>query len=156
MIIRLREYTFQLGEPHVAGDPLTVGEAQALNRLRAENIRNNLSGLVKQEVDKLLPGQVLSADAQARLQAIVTGYDKKYEFVERHISRADGPIEAAVRAVAEARIEEKARGEGIEHDPTVFEILVVEAMRRPDVQEEGRRRAADRQQAAKAGLEELL
>jgi hypothetical protein len=163
MLIRIRQYAFQVGEPHAGGDQMTPGEAQALNRLRAENIRNNLASVVAAELAACLPGQGLSPEALARLQAKFTQYDSTYKFQERYSgSSSQGPapvtgaLDRAIRAVAQARVEEALRAAGQELGPEALAKQVELACALPEVQAEGHRRAQEQAAVAKAALEELL
>lgn len=105
MQIRIRQYTFTLSEPYRAGHVINAAEAQAMNSLRAENVRNNMAKVVGDELAVLADGKLLSAEQQAELQARITDYDGKYQFVERHRPAAGlGPIEKEALTIAEERV----------------------------------------------------
>lgn len=112
MQIRIRQYTFTLSEPYRAGHVINAAEAQAMNSLRAENVRNNMAKVVGDELAVLPEGTLLSASAQAELQARITDYDGKYQFVERHRPAAGlGPIEKEALTIAEERVRARYAGD---------------------------------------------
>ena len=114
---------------------LTEGEAQALNALRAENIRNNVDQIV---VRCIAPDGTLSAEDQVELQEIVAGYDQRYQFRARAPAQArPSAIEIAARELAEekARFGGYAEGQEFTNEVSRLEMTL-------EIQREARRRVA--------------
>lgn len=152
----IKGYTFSLTEPFHPGTVITKGEAQALNKLRVENIANNLRELVNKAVATLEPGEMLSQEKLAEIQAEITRYDLGYQFLERHSPRTRlGAIEQEARAVARERIEAQARRDGAELTEEQIEQLVGETEGLPAVQEEARLRVSARRRVTSEGLDSL-
>src|SRR5258706_10941509 len=80
MQISIKQHAFSVRGPYSEGTRLTKAEAQALNGLRAENIRNNVFKLVMEALGTADPGQVLPASSHQELQEKITEYDLKYQF----------------------------------------------------------------------------
>lgn len=157
MKIRIRQYEFDIAEPFVKGSVLSPGEAQALNGLRAENIRNNMSKPVLLAVSMLLPGELLDPATLSELQDKIARYDSGYQFPLRfESSKKRGAIELEARALAEAEVETQLRRAGVEVSEEEKEKLVVEMELTPAIQGEARKRVQARQQVAKETLESLL
>lgn len=157
MIIRIKHYQFTLSEPFAPGHQLTGAEAQALNALRAENIRNNFAKRVDKAIAVLLPGEVLSAEALRELQVVLGTYDSGYGFVGKHEPRLKlSALEVEIRAVAQERVEEQARGLGKDLDSSELESLVGQMASVPGVQEEARLRLQERMKVTVGSLEDLL
>lgn len=157
MQIRIKQYTFSVSEPYTEGTVLTRGEAQALNALRAENIQDGTRRAVNEALAVVPPGGLLSPAELARLQEVITKFDLAYQFREVHQAKARrGVLEAEVRRVAEEIVESQMRADGIELGEEALELAISETERTPRVQEEARRRVAERQAIAARGLEELL
>lgn len=105
MRIKIKQYSFEISSPFAEGTILTQAEAQALNALRAENIRNNMSRVVERETAAIPEGGLLSTDAVAGLQAQITRYDERYKFPLRFAAEpSGGAIEAEARNVAEEQL----------------------------------------------------
>lgn len=96
IIIKKVEYT--IAQPFAEGHVCTANEANALNQLLAENVRNNFAPKVeKSEV----------APTQEDLDSYVAGY----QFGVRSVSSSD-PVEKVMRQLVERKLIEalKARG----------------------------------------------
>ena len=87
MQVRIHEYLFDLPDPYQEGHQLSLAEAQALNKLRAENIRNNMAKVIDEARAKLEPGQLLPSDEFAALRAQIDLYASNYQFQLRHVAR---------------------------------------------------------------------
>lgn len=68
--VTIQGHLFTMSAPYKVGHVLTAGEAQALNQLRAENVRNNFAARMKAAAEK---GQSLG-------QSELTAYDESYAF----------------------------------------------------------------------------
>jgi hypothetical protein len=154
MQISIKQHAFAVRAPYSEGTVLTKAEAQALNGLRAENIRNNVFKLVAEAMSAVAPGQVLPAAAQQELQEKITEYDLKYQFPQRQEQRGQSPIEAEILVVATERVEASIRQAGVSR--AMYESLLAVALADSSVQAEARSRVATANQAAKRALEDLL
>lgn len=159
MEIRIREYVFTIPEPYSEGTILTKEEAQALNGLRAENIRNNMAKAVAAELDALPEGQMLSLSAVKGLQARIEAYAGAYRFPFRHERQRrvlQGSLDAEALLIARDMIEEERRSRG---EPMVGEVVEAEVTmlaRTSDVQELARQRLGQKKAIAESALEDLL
>lgn len=159
MDIRLKEYIFTLSEPYCEGTILTKEEAQALNGLRAENIRNNMAKAVAAETDSLPEGQMLSLSAVRGLQAKIDQYAKAYRFPlrnERARRVQQGSVDAEAFAMARDLVEEERRGQGMDMNGEGVEMEIRMLASTPDVQLAARQRLAAKRDIAQSALEELL
>lgn len=157
MLIRIRQYTFTISAPFFPGQVITAAEAQALNALRAENIRNNFAKRVLDSIASLPEGQLLSAEAQAEAQQALDSYSSTYQFQLRHESRVrESSVEAEARQLAQDEVltERRRLGEPTE-GPTV-EVEVELLMASSEIQRRARERVALRLQTTTADLGELL
>jgi hypothetical protein len=156
MQISIKQHAFSVRGPYREGTQLTKAEAQALNGLRAENIRNNVFKLVAEAVGAVAEGQVLPAKVQQDLQQKITEYDLKYQFPLRHEPRGQSPIEEEILLVATEKVEAAIRqGEQVV-SRTEYEAQLLAAIADPEVQAEARRRVTLANQAAAKALEDLL
>jgi hypothetical protein len=119
MKIRIRQYAFEISTPYSSGHVLTDLEAQALNALRAENIRNNMSKVVQRELNCLGEGEALPSEVLADLTARITNYDKVYSFSPRFAAASPALFEAACIEIADA----------LQRDPS-DEVVRTEASKR--------------------------
>lgn len=161
MKITIRQYVFSVREPFSEGTIITKAEAQALNALRAENIRNNMA---KKVADAALPPdavkpRLLSEIDLVDLQQQITEYDLKYTFPLRGDKKDPvGLVELEIELLAKDRVEAQMR-----QDPTSlvwsrfkYDKALEQAQADAGLQGEARRRVAARQQAAAKALQELL
>lgn len=154
MQITIRHYDFTLDAPYAEGSVLSLGEAQALNGLRAENIRNNISKVITAKLDALEDGHVLTVGELAELQALVDDYAGKYFFKFRE-GKGDqrGQLSAETYAIARDRVAAILRASGTEREPTQGEIA--EMQRDEGIQQEARANIEARALIARQALEEL-
>jgi hypothetical protein len=157
MQIRIRSYPFTLAEPFRAGTVLTKGEAQALNALRAENIRNNVARVVHEAIAVLPEGTLLASETLAQLQARITQYDLSYQFLERHEPKArPGAIEAEARAIAQDGVLARRRQAGETLEGPEAEAEIDFASQSDAVLALARARVEARARVSASALEELL
>jgi hypothetical protein len=155
MKISIRQHTFTVRSTYSEGTVLTKAEAQALNGLRAENIRNNISRAV---LTALADRTVLTAEEHRELQELVTEYDLKYQFQQKVDRGGQGksPVEAEALAVATETVEAHLRQTGQVISAREYEQALAAALATPEVQATARKRVVLAQEAAKRALEELL
>lgn len=160
MQISIKQHAFSVRQVYSEGTVLTKAEAQALNGLRAENIRNNVFKFVAEALGTAQQGQVLPAEVQKELQEKITEYDLKYQFPLRSEPRGQSPIEVEVLIVATERVEAAIRQRGtyelVVVNRAMYEDMLALALADPAVQEEARKRIALANQAAARALEDLL
>ena len=157
MFFHLSHYGFTLSEPFASGHVLTRAQAQALNALRGENIRE----IVRREWDRLAKptgedGLLSEAQVEA-FQAKITEIDRRYEFKERPTSRPKaGTLGAEIESVAREAVEEIARRSGEAISISRFDDLVSDFQTRIDIQAEARRRLSAKIAQSKMAIEDLL
>ncbi len=156
MQISIKQHAFSVRTVYAEGTVLSRAEAQALNGLRAENIRNNVAKAVVAALAELPEGQVLAAAEHRVLQQRITEYDLGYQFPLRHEPRGQSPIEAETLAVATEYTEAMMRQSGEAWSRDLYETTLAVAMDSLVVQAEARRRVALQNQAAAKALEDLL
>lgn len=157
MQIRIKQYTFLLDEPYTEGTVLTAGEAQALNALRAENVRNNVSKLVDNELAVLAKGELLPKEVLEGLQQQITVYSRAYRFLARHQpGNRPGALEAECQIVAQTQVTAAlAAGNEV---LTVEELRtrVAEVALSDGVQDQARKNLEARNRVAERALEDLI
>lgn len=156
MQIRIREYLFTFPSRYQEGSQITAGEAQALERLRAENVRNVSARWVADQVAILSPGELLTKDQIDRLQVQIEQFAQTYRFPLKHepAPKLDA-IGREARAMAQDQVKAEARrlGETLSLDD--FDLRVEEMMKRPSIQDEARRRVSAMSALANQSLEDL-
>lgn len=157
MQITIRQHAFSVRSPYSEGTQLTKAEAQALNALRAENIRNNMAKAVVAALALAPDGQVLTAAEHRELQERITEYDLGYQFPLRHEARGgQDPIAAELQVVATELAETEMRLSGGTWSRERYNEVVEHYMSKASVQVEARRRVALANQAAAKALQDLL
>lgn len=103
MIIQIGDFEFDLSEVYAQGHSLTLGEAHALNGLRAERIR----GVLAREIAS--SGEI-TGERLIELKARASELDKSWEFIPpaRPKKRVSTELEILVNEIAQ----EKSRSEG--------------------------------------------
>ena len=157
MQIQIRHYEFDLSSPYSPGKPMTKGEAQALNSLRAERIRSQGAKLFA----RLAPdGAILIPTHEALLRGKIEELDRDYQFpLDKQASRPkSGTIESEAQFIAREQAEEWARGCNADAMPKEEEIerVAVERATMPSVLDEARRRVEARRRIVASSLAELL
>lgn len=159
MKIRIDQYFFNIPTRYRVGHELSQNEADALNGLRAENIRNNVKRWVD-EAKKTVPiGELLTPDSISALQDRVSEYASEYEFGPKGEPKGGvrkTAFEIELLAIATARVEEQARAMSIELSPEGMAEAVESQMKLAIVIEEARRRVSARQELAQQALQSLL
>lgn len=125
---------FQAPEPYSAGHELVANEADALNQTFQENLRNNFSSTVKEEVElAALEGREVD---KAKLDKLFQAYYMEYQFgVRRSGARGLDPLQAAIRDIGRDLVRKALRRQGVKvADVTTREIdeLVDQAVSKPE------------------------
>ena len=137
MNIRIRDQLFHISEPYHPGPyELSPAEAHALNTIRADNIRNNLSR----------KSRPLSLEE-------VLEYDSKYSFGQR-ITSQSSTIQSEIRRIALLRAEESGRLNGLTSDQ--IQSLAERLMLSPEVIREAQRNLEVQKEVGQQILAELL
>lgn len=126
-------YQFSVAQPYMPGHIITQAEAQALNQLRSENIRENMRPAFSRAIEGTPVDALLSEETVAEIQAKIDQYDSEYQFSEKpEIRERPGAIEREARLLAQARSAEDATDEEIELLARSID-LVAEARARVEV-----------------------
>lgn len=154
-LIRIHSHTFQISSPYSTEEkPVGQKELAALDRLRAENIRNNMAKQMDKEGNWPLVGQAL-AEFEARVEVA----DQEYEFPEQQAvaparkGTFDKEVEKIAEDLAWQHLQQKA---GIEPTAVALQELARKLAKEPDVQAEARRRLEVRSEVALSAIEDLL
>ena len=139
-----QSYTFEVEGPYSPGHQLTLAEAQALNQLRSENIRENMRPEFARHAGSA-PDNVLPDTALTIIQQAIDAYDCKFQFREQHEPRRPSSLQAEARRLAEARAPEGASEAEIE--------LLAQST---DALTEARERLEVQARIAASALEDLL
>ena len=149
--IRIRTYTFSLAPRFAEGTVLTLGEAQAMNQLFCENVRNNTDQWVIAELDAGPQDAGLSQDQVQELQERITAYAEAYQFLPRGSSRLrQSAVAVEMAEIVEVLVAEQ----GLEGEAAAEfrSRLLVD----PKVQALARERLTQRQQIAGKALQDIL
>jgi hypothetical protein len=149
MQIILSHYRFTLRDPYQAGQRLTPIEAQVLNALRAENIRNTARRKWQRAIG------VLSSEEETELSQLITKLDEDYQFSPPGPPRSS-TFESLCDHLATEAVSASLRKEGITVDERRFRELVQGCSQREDIKEAAREQLRVRQQIAESSLEDLL
>lgn len=157
--IRTGQYSFLVGSPFAEGHKLTANEAEALNQLRAENIRNNVKKLVDRATKQLPPGEVLAPAELSELNDRVARYISGYEFGSG--SSPNGGVrqtafEAELRSIASDRLDTQLRAAGVALSPEAYEAEIEKITREAEVIDEARARLAVRREVSAQALQDLI
>lgn len=106
--ITIQKFVFQAPAPYSAGiHELTAGEASALNRVLAENLRNNFAPTIKKATEG---GAVLDADD---LQAKFAAYAASYAFASGRASKSIvDPVEKEAHRIAKEHVTTALKNKG--------------------------------------------
>jgi hypothetical protein len=143
--LNLNGYQFTISDPYAPGHPLTPEEAQALNALRAENIRNNFAKRHVAGAIEAASGALLSLPQLRALQVQLDEYASTYSFGARKPNPRLGLIEAQALEIARGTAEQGASEEDILALASTEPVLA-----------EARARVAERKRVTNGALEELL
>ncbi len=157
MKIRIKQYHFEVSEPFQPGHRLNEAEAQALNGLRAEHIRDNVSKVVSKALAESQDGALLSPKALEEVSRAIAQYDSRYNFIFKHEPRAKrGLLESVVRGLAEEWVEVQLRQQDLTLSEEDREKLILQTEQLEPIQTAARERLAVQQSVARETLEDLL
>ena len=157
MLIRIGQNSFEISEPYSAGHQLTAGEAQALNTLRSENIRNQLARSIAKMVHGGAPldtAQLMSIKDEARVRD--TNYKFEWRRQTPRLTPAAGTVEAEALLLADEDMTIWENQNGQRLDPAERQIRVETNAERPEVLARATERVEARRRVAAAGLADLL
>ena len=112
--------TFSYSARYAEGHPLTQVEANALNQLMGENLRNNFASQIKKAVDAQPKDEAgnpvpLSPDQIAKLQSDFAAYAASYEFSAARGPRSVvDPVEREARKMAKTILLNQLKAKGID------------------------------------------
>ena len=171
--ITIQGHEFTIALPYAAGHVLTENEANALNQVRLENIRNNSAAKIKaaaksaepeikpEDVD--LDGTTVGEGENAMsLRASIEAYAEAYEFGARQAGTRAEPVDPvqreALRIAREAVLGAlKAKGtkrKDVADD--AFEAAVERYAARDEVQKEAQRRVKARDKIGTEEVDDIL
>lgn len=158
ILLRIRHYDFSLARRYHAGHVLTDAEAQALNQVLAENVRNNTEAWVRKAELEGGGGtaKFLSPSQLADLQARIARYAASYQFRVRTRTRTPSPIDLALDELASGIAESEGRKAGLDPDGPEVKLRYRQLLLDPTIQARAREIVAERSQVASLALEELL
>lgn len=116
--ISIQGLPFTYSTPYVEGSVMTKGEANQLNQVRGENLRNNFASKIKAlktqiEKDRGEGAEFTEAELDA-FKAEFAQYDASYVFSGVRIARGPvDPIRAKAKKMARETIEAALRGKGM-------------------------------------------
>lgn len=161
--IQIQGHTFTYSTPYVAGAcTLSEGEANQLNSVRGENLRNNFASKVKdakaEAVKARGEGAELTEEEIAGLVSEFASYDSQYQFAGKRISRGPAdPVKAKARKMARETIEGALRAKNIKPselaDGKMDELIDKYLDAHPEVTEEARAQVEKIKAEASAALE---
>ena len=109
------QYQFSVASPYQPGHLITQAEAQALNQLRSENIRENCRPAFSRAIEGAPTDSLLTEEMISVIQAKIDQYDSEYQFTEKtELKERPGAIEREARILAAARAEDGSTEEEIE------------------------------------------
>lgn len=99
--ITIQGLTFDVDDKYAEGHIVTANEANALNQTRAENLRNNFAGKVKEAKDEVGEGNELSEETVTALKEDFAKVRDEYEFGVRGGGvRITDPVQKEARRLA--------------------------------------------------------
>ena len=135
--IQIKGLVCVVSDPYKEGHVMTAGEAQALNAMRAKNIKQIAAHR--------------NVFTNMNVRDIVSQVDKNYKFLCRSIISS---VDTEIRRVAVEIVERRHREQLRSIDPLEMEEEIQEEMERKEIREEGIRRAQIGQEIAKRIVKE--
>jgi hypothetical protein len=152
LIVRIKQYQFELLREYTAGHVLTEGEAAALNQMLTENIRNNAYPWVV----KAAQGGFLTAEQQQELSERINEYANNYQFKTRVRTKSATPLESTARELAIQEAEIWGQQNGYSPDSHEVNSKFHELLTDPQVRERARDLIRHRQSVVEDALEGLI
>ena len=160
--ISIQGITFTYTTPYVEGSVLTAGEANQLNTVRGENMRNNFATKIKTALAELRKStgdetSELSEEAIAAFRAEFAKYDAEYVFSGKRTSRGPvDPVMAKAKKMVRETIESALRAKGYKPADLVEgkmdELIAKYLDSHPEVVDEARAQIAKVKEAAADAL----
>lgn len=155
--IRIKQYSFSFPSRYAAGHVLDEAEAEALEALRAENVRNQVTRqIVERATRGLGAGELLSPTALAETTKQVARYAERYVFGKKKGGKRFGVLETEARQIARAVVLSRARSAGTVLDEAALLAAIETEAATDAVQMEARARLTDSMRVANGALEDLL
>jgi hypothetical protein len=149
--IRIRSHEFTIAPRFASGTVITLGEAQALNQLFSENVRNNVDQWVVNALDAS-PAGALDDTATQTLQTRIAEYAERYQFMPRTAGRLrPSAIEVEAQRIAAETVVAKTSLTGDALQQAIDQLVDT-----PYIQRLARERLLEQQALAGNALEELL
>lgn len=103
--IKMKGLVLEASAPFEEGHTLTKAEADALNQVRAENVRNNFAGKINEALEAagVQLATELPADLQKQFQTEFSDYDDEYEFGIRRPRETD-PVKVEAYRIASKKV----------------------------------------------------
>jgi hypothetical protein len=121
--IRIRGHAFAFARTYTPGHQLSAAEAAALESLRCENIRNNISARVAKHFEGLPPGSLLPDDEKATLDTWVQEYANGYRFPEPRVQAPKlSELETMARQIAQEYTQEPEAQARLATEPEVLAL----------------------------------
>lgn len=153
MQITISQYSFSILSPYSAGMPIDEAEAQALNALRGENIREGL----RKKFDRLMgryPSGALSPEGYDELRRMAAEADQNYQFKAKK-GEAVGEVNKVIRDLAREQVEGLTRAKGLSLTQDEFDQQVGELSERGDLLAEAQRRMRIKKEVAEEVIAEV-
>lgn len=159
MKIQIHSYEFEVQDPYSVGHVLSSDEANALNVLRRERIRNATYKFLI-ELERRYGTKILPVDQELRVREKVKGLDASFRFTSKPgaspVLEKVGTLEAELRALCRARAESELRSIGVEIEEDLVQARMSELAEWPSLQEEAKRRFEIHRSSGQSALESLL
>lgn len=155
--ITIQGIPFEYTNKYAAGHSLNEAEANQLNTVLGENLRNNFASNVKKAKEEAGEGMELSEDTLATLRTAFAEYEQTYVFAGKRAARAPSdPVKAKARKMARETIEAALRSKGIKPadlaEGKMDELIDAYLEKHPEVSDEAKRQV----EATKAAAADAL
>jgi hypothetical protein len=152
--IVIQGLVFPVSTPYAEGHTINEAEANTLNQVRSENLRNNFANQVKKA--KEAP-KGLTEEAKAALAEAFAKYDAEYVFAGKRMSKTPvDPVAREAHKIAKSKILEQLRKKNIDPkslaEGKMDDLIAGVLSKYPSITEEAQRRVA----ASKSVADELL
>lgn len=160
MRLQVQHYEFHLNDKYHPGQTIDASDALALNRTRADAIRNILSRRVESDIERrgLGIGEFLSIEDIGEIQSWLNATAEEFSFSFRSEPRPKiGTIDQEAREIAESQVISEEldgpQGAPIGRDR---ERRIRALMALPEIQAEARARLSAQAHIGQSSLEDLL
>jgi hypothetical protein len=153
IVFHIGHYDFTIPARYQAGHPLTEGEAQALNQLMTENIRNNVSGWVRKAARDHI---TITAEIHEALQTQIHAYALEYQFQPRNRRPTVSAVDAALDDLANTQAETEGNASGYAPDSPEVRLRYRQLLSDPKLKARAREIVQERSKIAAITLTEIL